>query len=240
MDLGLRDRVALVTAASKGLGRATAIALAEEGARVVICARGEDALRDTEAEIGRVSEALAIVADVTEPGVPRQLVDAAMERFGRLDIVVPNAGGPPPSRALEVDDDAIVAALNANLLTSVRLVRSSLPHLRANRWGRICCITSYSVVQPLDYLALSNTARVALWAWAKTAAGDLAPDGITLNLACPGPHATDRMLALGGSADARMGDPGDFGKIVAFLCSEPAKFVNGAALVVDGGETRAL
>jgi 3-oxoacyl-[acyl-carrier protein] reductase len=239
VDLGLRDRVALVTAASKGLGRATAIALAEEGARVVICARGEDALRDTETEIGRSSEALAIVADVTEPDVPQRLVDATMERFGRLDVVVPNAGGPPPGRALELDDDAIVAALNANLLTSVRLVRSSLPHLRANGWGRICCITSYSVVQPIDTLALSNTARVALWAWAKTAAADLAPDGITLNLACPGPHATDRTVALGGGAGP-MGDPADFGKIVAFLCSEPANFVNGAALVVDGAATRAL
>ena len=239
MHLGLRDRVALVTAASKGLGRATAIALAEEGARVVICARGEDALRDTEKEIGRVSEALAIVADVTEPDVPQRLVDAAIERFGRLDVVVPNAGGPPPGRALELDDDAILAALHANLLTSIRLVRSSLPHLRANGWGRICCITSYSVVQPIDTLALSNTARVALWAWAKTAAADLAPDGITLNLACPGPHATDRTVALGGGSGP-MGDPADFGKIVAFLCSEPAKFVNGAALVVDGGATRAL
>jgi 3-oxoacyl-[acyl-carrier protein] reductase len=239
VDLGLRDRVALVTAASKGLGRASAIALAEEGARVVICARGEDALRDTEKEIGRVSEALAIVADVTEPDVPQRLVDAAVERFGRLDVVVPNAGGPPPGRALDLDDDAILAALNANLLTSIRLVRSSLPHLRANGWGRICCITSYSVVQPIDTLALSNTARVALWAWAKTAAADLAPDGITLNLACPGPHATDRMVALGGGAGP-MGDPADFGKTVAFLCSEPAKFVNGAALVVDGAATRAL
>jgi 3-oxoacyl-[acyl-carrier protein] reductase len=229
-----------VTAASKGLGRAAAIALAEEGARVVICARGEDALRDTEEKIGRVSEALAIVADVTESDVPQRLVDAAVERFGRLDVVVPNAGGPPSGRALEVDDAAILAALNANLLTSIRLVRSALPHLRANGWGRICCITSYSVVQPIDGLALSNTARVALWAWAKTAAADLAPDGITLNLACPGPHATDRMLALGGTGGGPMGDPADFGKVVAFLCSEPANFVNGAALVVDGGATRAL
>jgi len=240
MDLGLRGRVALVTAASKGLGRASAIALAEEGAQLVICARGEEALRETEAAIAAVSDVLAIVADVTEPDAPQRLVGAAVERFGRLDVLVPNAGGPPPGRALELDDDAMLAALNANLLTSIRLVRAAVPHMRGEKWGRICCITSYSVVQPLDYLALSNTARTALWAWAKTAAADLVPDGITLNLACPGPHATDRMLALGGSPDGRMGDPADFGKVVAFLCSQPADFVNGVALVVDGGETRAL
>ena len=240
MELGLRDRVALVTAASKGLGRATALALAEEGAKVVICARGEDALRGTEAELANRTEVLAIVADVTEPDAPQRLVDASLERFGRLDVVVPNAGGPPPGRALDLDDAAIDAALNANLLTSIRLVRSSTPHMRAASWGRICCITSYSIVQPIDGLALSNTARTALWAWAKTAAADLAPDGITLNLALPGTHATDRMLALGGSGDAPMGDPADFGRVVAFLCSEPAKYVNGAAVVVDGAATRAL
>jgi 3-oxoacyl-[acyl-carrier protein] reductase len=115
-----------------------------------------------------------------------------------------------------------------------------VPVLRQRGWGRICCITSYSVVQPVPSLALSNTARVGLWAWAKTAAQDLASDqsGITLNLACPGPHATDRMKELGGSGV--MGDPADFGKIVAFLCSQPAAFVNGAAVVVDGGATLAL
>ena len=240
MDLGLRGRVALVTAASKGLGRASAIALAEEGARVAVCARGEEALQETKIEVDRVSEAMAIAADVTEPDAPQRLVDMTVERFGRLDVLVANAGGPPPAGALEVEDDALLAALNANLLTSIRLVRAAVPHMRRERWGRICCITSYSVVQPLDYLALSNTARTALWAWAKTAAADLVPDGITLNLACPGPHATDRMLALGGSPDARMGDPADFGKVVAFLCSRPAEFVNGVALVVDGGATRAL
>jgi 3-oxoacyl-[acyl-carrier protein] reductase len=112
--------------------------------------------------------------------------------------------------------------------------------LRTGGWGRICCITSYSVVQPVPTLSLSNTARTALWAWAKTAAQDLAADGsgITLNLALPGPHATDRMRELGGAPV--MGDPADFGKVVAFLCSEPAGFVNGAAVVVDGGQTLAL
>jgi 3-oxoacyl-[acyl-carrier protein] reductase len=240
VDLGIAGRVALVTAASKGLGRASASALAGEGCRVVVCARGEEALRDAEKELAERTEVLAIVEDVTDPGAPGRLVAAAVDRFGSLDIVVPNAGGPPPGRALEVTDEQLAAALNANLLTSVRLVRGAVPHMQRARWGRICCITSYSVKQPIPTLALSNTARTALWAWAKTAAADVFGDGITLNLACPGPHATERMKQLGGGDGSGMGDPADFGRVVAFLCSEPANFVTGVALQVDGGATTGL
>jgi 3-oxoacyl-[acyl-carrier protein] reductase len=153
---------------------------------------------------------------------------------------VANAGGPPPGRALDLGDDALWSALNANLMASVRLVREALPPMRAAGWGRICCITSYTVVQPVPVLALSNAARVGLWGWAKTAAQDLATEesGITLNLLCPGPHATDRMKQLGGSGT--MGDPADFGALTAFLCSTQAAYINGAAIVVDGGSTLAL
>ena len=227
-----------MTASSKGLGRASAVALAEEGCKVVICARGEDALRDAEKEVAGQTEVLALVEDVTERDAPKRLVQAAVERFGGLDILVPNAGGPPPASALEVTDEQVLAAVNANLLTSIRLVREAVPHMRAKHWGRICCITSYSVKQPIPTLALSNTARTGLWAWAKTAARDLFPDGITLNLACPGSHATQRMNQLGGAGP--MGDPADFGRVVAFLCSEPANYVTGAALQVDGGATTGL
>lgn len=242
MDLGLEGRVALVTASSKGLGRATALALAAEGADLVLCARGEEALRQTEQEIaGLGRQALALPVDVTDPDAPRQLVEATVERFGRLDILVGNAGGPPPMRALDIDDDSLAAALNANLTTSIRLVREAAPHMRTGGWGRICLITSYFIKQPSPGLALSNTARTGLWAWAKTAAADLYTNGITLNLAAPGPHATDRMLALGGAVDAsKLGDPADFGRVVAFLCSEPARFVSGTALQVDGAATTAL
>ena len=236
MDLGIDGKVALVTAASKGLGRAAALALSREGARLVICARGADRLAATAAELP--GEVLAIPADVTEPGVPSELVDAAVERFGALDILVANAGGPPPARALDTTDEGLLDAVNANLLTSIRLVRATLPHMRNAGWGRICLITSYSVKQPIPTLAYSNTARTGLWGWAKTAAQDLVEDGITLNLACPGPHATDRMKELG--AGGRMGDPEDFGRVVAFLCSEPAGFVSGAALQVDGAGTLGL
>jgi 3-oxoacyl-[acyl-carrier protein] reductase len=240
MDLGISGRVALVTASSKGLGQASALALAEEGCKVVVCARGEDALRATEKELANRTEVLALMDDVTEPDAPRRLVEATVERFGTVDIVVPNAGGPPPGRALEIDDDQLASALNANLLTSVRLVREAVPHMRANSWGRICCITSYSVKQPIPTLALSNTARTALWAWIKTAAQDLLPDGITINTAAPGAHATDRMTQLGGGNAEGMGDPADFGRVVAFLCSQPANYITGTALQVDGGATLGL
>jgi 3-oxoacyl-[acyl-carrier protein] reductase len=166
-------------------------------------------------------------------------VEETRRRFGALDILVANAGGPPPGRALDLTDAQIATALNANLTTSVRLVREALPLLQTGGWGRICCITSYSIKQPIPTLALSNLARTGLWAWAKTAAADLFPSGVTLNLACPGPHATDRMRQLGGDPDV-MGDPADFGRIVAFLCSQPAAFVSGTAVMVDGATSTGL
>ena len=240
MDLGIAGRVALVTASSKGLGRASAIALAEEGCKVVICARGEDALQETASAID--GEVLAIVDDVTEPDAPARLVAAAVEHFGTIDIVVGNAGGPPPGRAIDATDDAVAAAINANLTTSVRLAREAVPHMRANHWGRICFITSSSIKQPIPNLALSNVARTGLWAWTKTAAQDLFDDGITVNTVCPGSHDTDRMKALvaSGNFTGPLGDPVDFGKVVAFVCSDAAKFISGTAIQVDGARTVGL
>jgi 3-oxoacyl-[acyl-carrier protein] reductase len=237
MDLGIAGKVALVTAASKGLGLAAARSLSEEGARLVMCARDPDTLARAAATLP--GEVLAVPADVTEPAAPGGLVAAALERFGGLDILVANAGGPPPGRALDVTDEQINRAVNANLVTSVRLVREALPHMRAAGWGRICLITSIAVKQPIPDLALSNLARTGLWAWAKTAAADMFPYGVTLNLACPGLHATDRVLQLGAARD-RLGEPADFGRVVAFLCSAPAAFVSGAALSVDGAASTGL
>lgn len=242
MDLGLEGRVAVVAASSKGLGRAVADTLAAEGVGLVISARGEEALASAEATLrSRGAEVVAVRADVTDPETPERLVSLAIDQFGRLDIVVPNAGGPPPGGALEFDDEAILRAVQANLLTSVRFVRAALPHLRTAGWGRICCIASSTIAQASPTLALSNTARTGLWAWAKTAASDFRDTGITLNLACPGFHATDRMIELGFTGSGRpMGNPADFGKVVAFLCSQAAANVNGARIVVDGGESLAL
>lgn len=239
MDLGIAGRVAVVTAASKGLGFASALALREEGCRVAICARtqaGVDAAVEQLAG-GDGDSVIGLVADMTDPQAPALVVSAAVEAFGRVDIVVGNSGGPPPGRAIDLDDDQIRAAIEANLLSNVRLVRAALPHM--DGWGRLCFITSSSIKQPIGSLALSNTARTGFWAWAKTAATDLAERGITVNLVCPGSHATDRMIQLG-YTQGRLGDPGDFGKIVAFLCSQPAAFVTGEAVLVDGGSTVGL
>ncbi len=230
MDLGLSGRVAVVTAASKGLGRASAQALAAEGAKVVLNARRTAALEEL---ASTMDDAIVVPGDITDPVLPAQLVDAALARWGRVDIVVGNAGGPPLGRALEVDDEQVLAAVNANMLASVRLARAAVPHMREQHWGRVCFIASSSVRQPIPDLVLSNMARTGLWAWTKTAAQDLAEEGITVNVVAPGLHATDRLLERG--VTGRTGDPTDFGKVVAFLCSEQANFVNGVALGVDGG-----
>ena len=241
MDLGLGGRVALVTAASKGLGLASALALSGEGAKVLISSRSEDNLAIAQERIGAAGgECLAVPADMSDPEAPASLVAAAVAAWGRLDVVVANTGGPRPGATLQLTDGDIQGAVDAVLLPVVRLVRAAVPHLRANGWGRICVITSYGVALPLPSLPLSNMTRSALYAWARTAAGELSADGVTVNLACPGPHATDRMKELAGAGGSGpMGDPRDFGRLVAYLCSGAAGFVSGTALVVDGGATAA-
>jgi 3-oxoacyl-[acyl-carrier protein] reductase len=236
MDLGIADKVALVTASSKGLGRGAALALSAEGCKVVICGRDPDALALAAADMS--GDVLALPIDVTEPDAPARLVEATVGRFGGLDILVANAGGPPQTRALDVEEEGMAAALNANMMTSIRLVQQAVPHMRTAGWGRIALITSVTVRQPIPDLAYSNAARTGLWGWAKTAAQDLVADGITLNVLCPGLHATDRVLQLG--SQGRLGDPEDFGRVVAFLCSRPAAFVSGVALLVDGAATLGL
>jgi 3-oxoacyl-[acyl-carrier protein] reductase len=235
MDLGLAGRVAVVTAASKGLGRATALALAAEGAKVVLNARDAAAL-DKVAE--QIPDALIVPGDITDAQLPALLVQAAVDRWGRVDVVVANAGGPPTGSALDVTDEQILEAVNANMLASVRLARAAVPHMREQHWGRIVFIASASVKQPIADLALSNVARTGLWAWTKTAAQDLAEHGITVNLAAPGLHATDRLFERG--VAGRTGDPADFGQAVTFLCSQQANFINGTALDVNGGSVVGL
>jgi 3-oxoacyl-[acyl-carrier protein] reductase len=236
MDLGIDAKVALVTAASRGLGFASAAALAAEGCRIAITGRDPDAL-------GRAAErlpegTLTIVGDMADPSTPASVVEATVERFGGLDIAVGNAGGPPPARALEVEPFAMQSALQTNLLSSVALVQAAVPHLRAAGGGRVVLITSYGVRQPIPGLAYSNVARIGLLGWAKTAAQDLVADAITVNLVCPGPHRTDRAVELGLAGP--MGEPEDLGRVVAFLCSAHAGFVSGAAIAVDGAGTLGL
>jgi 3-oxoacyl-[acyl-carrier protein] reductase len=235
MDLGIAGKAALVTASSKGLGYGTAAALAAEGCRVAINGRDPDRLAEVAASL---PGAIALPGDVTDAAAPARLVAETVARLGSIDILVANAPGPPRARAFDLDDSALQAALDANLHTSIRLVRAAVPSMRAAGWGRIVLLTSNAVKQPIPDLAASNTARAGLWGWAKTAAQDLIDDGITLNLLCPGLHATDRVRELGHSG--RLGDPTDFGAVAAFLCSAQAGFVSGTALQVDGAATLGL
>jgi 3-oxoacyl-[acyl-carrier protein] reductase len=235
MDLEIAGKAALVTAASKGLGLGTATALAAEGCRVAINGRDPGRL---ESALSALPGGRALPGDITDPATPAALVGATVEAFGTIDILVANAPGPPRAGALDLDDDAVLAAVQANLLASIRLVRAAVPTMRANGWGRIVLLTSNTIKQPIPDLAASTAARTGLWGWAKSAAIDLMDDGITLNVLAPGLHATDRVRELG--HEGRLGDPEDFGRVAAFLCSAHAGFVSGTALQVDGAATLGL
>lgn len=259
MDLGLNNLVALVTASSKGLGRATALQLAREGARVVICARGREALQATRDEIAALGvDVLALPVDVSAPDAAQTLVDAALERFGRLDILVANAGGPPPGGFLAFDEQAWDRAVQLTLMSFVRLCYAAIPALKQSPQGSILACTSITVKQPLPNLVLSNSLRLAVTGLAKTLADELGPSGVRVNAICPGSTRTDRIEQLladraernGTSVEeeaakmaaeiplGRIGSPEEFGRVAAFLVSPAASFVNGVSLLVDGGAYR--
>jgi 3-oxoacyl-[acyl-carrier protein] reductase len=242
MDLGIEGKRAAVAAASQGLGFAVADALAREGARVAMCSRRADAI---EAAVERVGhDAVGIVADVSTVDGAHGFVRDAASALGGVDILVTNAGGPPPGTFESVDVDAYVDAFELNCRGAIAMCQDVVPAMRAQRWGRVLAITSIAVRQPIATLILSNTARAALTAFLKTLAREVAADGVTVNSLQPGLHATERLQALhtGGGEDlaatvpARvLGDPADFGAFAAFLCSQQARFVTGAAVPVDGG-----
>lgn len=251
MDLGIRDRVAAVAASSRGLGFGAAAALARDGAKVAICGRREDVLSGARDELARIAGDGDRVHAVSLDAVaePEAFVEATVEHFGALDIVVPNAGGPPPGGALDHDADAYRDAIEGNCVASIRMAQAAVPHMRETGWGRICFISSITIKDPAPLLALSNTARAGLAAFAKTLATDVASDGITVTMALPGTHDTDRIRELGADAVeemargvpvGRIGDPADFGAVVAFLCSEPANYVTGTTVAVDGGRYSGL
>ena len=261
MELGLKGQVALVGGASRGIGRAVALGLAREGCRVAICARGRERLEATADEIRSEtgSEAIAVPCDMAQPDDIRRFVAATVEAFGRLDIVVNNAGGPPPGPFEAHDDAAWQQALDHNLLSVVRTVREALPQLRAADGGRIINITSVAVKEPIPGLILSNAARLGVVGLAKTLSRELGPDGITVNNVCPGLTLTDRMRDLyGGRAKAegrsleellgeegrriplgRLAQPEDVAALVVFLASEAARHITGTTIQVDGGSTAA-
>jgi 3-oxoacyl-[acyl-carrier protein] reductase len=246
MDLGIAGRTAAVAGASSGLGLACARALAAEGVRVAICGRDRDRI---EAAAGGVDGAVPIVADVSTVEGATAFVDAAADALGPLDILVPNAGGPPPGDFASTPLAAYAPALELNLLSTVAMCEAAVPAMCERGWGRVVAITSVTVRQPSPSLILSNTARAGVTAFLKTLAVEVAGRGVTVNSVQPGLHLTDRARRLyGGDTDraaadvpaGRMGDPADFGAVVAFLCSEHARFVVGAALPIDGGTYQGL
>lgn len=241
METGLAGRRAAVAAASKGLGFASARALAADGARVAICGRSKERIEEAAAELG--AGVVPLVADVSTPDGARRFVAEARGALGGLDVLVANAGGPPAGNFASTPFDAYSPALALNLLSVVAMCQEAVPGMQAQRFGRIVAITSISVRQPIANLILSNTARAGVTGFLKTLAREVAGDGITVNSVQPGSHATDRLLGLYGDREAaaadipagELGRPEDFGTVVAFLCSDPARFITGAALPVDGG-----
>jgi 3-oxoacyl-[acyl-carrier protein] reductase len=246
MDLGLAGRTAAVAGASSGLGLAAARALTAEGVRVAICGRDRGRV---EAAAAGLDGAVAVVADVSTIEGATGFVEAATEALGRVDILVPNAGGPPPGTFASTPPEAYLPALELNLLSTVAMCHAAIPSMCGRGWGRVVAITSMSVRQPIPSLILSNTARSGVTAFLKTLALEVADRGVTVNSVQPGLHATDRLRSLyGGNVEAAakevpagmVGDPEDFGAVVAFLCSEHARFVVGAAVPIDGGAYRGL
>ena len=240
MDLGINGRRAAVAAASAGLGFASAWALAAEGVRVAICGRDRERIDAAAALIG--PGAIPLVADVSTPEGAAGFVEAASDVLGGVDILVTNAGGPPGGNFEQTPVDAYPAALDLNLMSVVAMCKAAVPAMQEQRWGRIVAITSLSVRQPMAQLILSNTARAGATAFLKTLAREVAGQGITVNSAQPGLHLTDRLQEIYGNGlpDRPLGDPSDFGQVVAFLCSEQARFTTGVQLHVDGGDYAGL
>jgi 3-oxoacyl-[acyl-carrier protein] reductase len=241
MDLGISGRRAAVAASSQGLGFATAAALAEYGVTVAICSRDRARIEAAAAEIG--TNAVPLVADVGSEEGGEAFVRAAQEALGGIDILVTNGGGPPPGNFASTDRSEYRKALELNCLSAIAMCSTAVPVMQAAGWGRVLAITSIAVKQPIANLILSNTARAGLTGFLKTVAREVAGSGVTVNTILPGFHDTERVRGLdpdpaaieAAVAAGTMGRPADFGQVAAFLCSEPARFVTGAALQVDGG-----
>jgi 3-oxoacyl-[acyl-carrier protein] reductase len=262
MNFGINDKIALVTASSRGLGRGCAEQLAAEGCRVAICSRDRVAVKQAAEEISTATgtNVLGLRADMDKAEDITRLLEAVRQALGDPEILVTNAGGPPPgtyaSTALEDYDKA----LNLTLMSAVHLIQGVTPAMQTKGWGRIIAITSISVKQPIGTLLLSNMARAGLTGFLKTIATELAPDGITVNALLPGTHKTSRIDQLAkfraeqenksleaiidemmaANPSHTIGDPSDFGAAAAFLASVQARYITGQNLLVDGGNYRGL
>jgi 3-oxoacyl-[acyl-carrier protein] reductase len=243
MDLAIEGRRAAVAASSQGLGFATAAALAAEGVTVAICSRDRGRIDAAAAEIG--AGAVPLVADVGTEAGAAEFVRAARDALGGIDILVTNGAGPPPGTFASTDPAEYRSALELNCLSAIAMCGEAVPAMQAAGWGRVLAITSIAVKQPMPTLILSNTARAGLTGFLKTLARELAGSGVTVNSILPGLHDTARVRQLhadtdpdavaAGVAAGTLGRAPDFGAVAAFLCSEPARFVTGVALQVDGG-----
>jgi 3-oxoacyl-[acyl-carrier protein] reductase len=262
MELGLRDKVAAIAAASQGLGKAIAHRLAQEGAHIAICARTASDLKKTAAEIQRATNAhvLEVSVDLATPEGAREFITKTTDEFGSLDILVTNSGGPPGGSFAQFTDSDWEKAFQLLILSTVRLCREALPYLQKSHAGRIIHVTSTSVKQPIPHLLLSNALRPAVIGLAKSLALELAPYGITVNSVCPGSTSTQRLeeifaaraKELGASAEdvrnywlkdipmGRFGKPEELAALVAFLVSEHAGFITGVAIQADGGQVRGI
>jgi 3-oxoacyl-[acyl-carrier protein] reductase len=262
MDLGLKGRVAIVAAASKGLGRAVAEELARDGAEVAICARSAANLKNAMESIRKATgrEVFAQELDVSHPEAVRDFVAAVEKRHGHVDICITNAGGPPAKKFLDISLEDWRNAVDLTLMSAVYFAREVLPLMRKRRWGRLIAITSVSVKQPIDNLLLSNSIRAGVTGLMRTLANEFGPDGITVNCVCPGYTLTERLDELidiqaknaGLDRDKilerltaqvplrRVGKPEEFAAIVAFLASERASYVNGCSIAIDGGYAKGL
>jgi 3-oxoacyl-[acyl-carrier protein] reductase len=258
VNLGLADKVALVCGASRGLGRAVAEELVAEAASVAVCSRDADRLAATAAELG--PEVLAVPADLAVAGEPTRVVEATLERFGRVDVLVANTGGPPAGTHDTLSPDDWERATALLLGSAVELTTAALPGMKERGWGRILAVTSVAVKQPVDNLMLSNSLRAAVTGFAATLAREVAKDGITVNTILPGYTSTERVIELNEAnaqregVDAaeiharleasiplgRLAEPREFAALAAFLASERAGYITGGAFAVDGGWLRGL
>jgi 3-oxoacyl-[acyl-carrier protein] reductase len=262
MDLGLKDRVALVCGASKGLGKAVALGLAREGARVAICSRNRENILQAAKEIKLATgaEILGIAADLARAEEARRFFKEALNYFGHIEILVNNAGGPPSLPFADINDNQWQSAFELTLMSAVTLIREALPVMQTRRFGRIVNITSVAVKQPLEGLILSNTLRAGLIGLAKTLSNDYAADNILINNVCPGYTLTERVTSLSETVArqkalspeevikewesrvpmGRIGRPEELANLVVFLASERASYITGTTIQVDGGFYKGL
>ena len=239
MDLGLKDRVALVAAASAGLGKAVATALAREGARVAICSRSEARVNAAAREIGE--GVIADAVDVTDEAQVKRFVHSVAAKLGRIDICVTNAGGPPTKPFADTSVEDWRSAVDLNLMSTLYFAREVLPLMKEHRWGRFITITSVAVLQPVANLVLSNAVRSAVRGLVKTLSNEYAPYNVLVNNVCPGFTATERLKEFRGKIPldqiplGRLAEPEEFANVVAFLASDRASYITGSSIAIDGG-----